>query len=234
MSNNKNKSAWLKYDAKGKKEIFNFCEGYKDYMSVCKTERESILEAIKLAEERGYKDLNEVIKNNEPLKAGDKVYLNNKDKALALFLIGEEALENGMRIIGSHVDSPRLDLKQNTLYEDGQLALMDTHYYGGVKKYQWVTLPLAIHGVIVKKDGTTVEINIGEEEDDPVFFISDLLIHLSAEQLEKKAAKVIEGEALDLIIGNVPSTKEEDKEEKEAVKKNMILKKKILHQQNWK
>ena len=146
----------------------------------------------------------------------------NREKNVCLFVIGEEPLTKGMNILGAHIDSPRLDVKQNPLYEDNGVAYLDTHYYGGVKKYQWVTLPLAIHGVIVKKDGTTVEINIGEEEDDPVFFISDLLIHLSAEQLEKKAAKVIEGEALDLIIGNVPSTKEEDKEEKEAVKKNIL------------
>ena len=151
MSREEKNNAWLKYNQLEKKQIFDFCEGYKNYLSVGKTERECIHEAIRLAEQKGYKNLNDVIKNNEVLKAGDKVYLNNKDKALVLYLIGNDNIENGMRIIGSHVDSPRIDLKQNPLYEDGNLALMDTHYYGGVKKYQWVTIPLAIHGIIIKK-----------------------------------------------------------------------------------
>ena len=218
MSKENKKSAWLKYDKHGKEEIFNFCEGYKNYMSVCKTERESVLEAIKLAEEKGYRDLNQIIKNNEVLKSGDKVYLNNKDKVLALFLIGDEALENGMRIIGSHVDSPRLDLKQNTLYEDGELALMDTHYYGGVKKYQWVTLPLALHGVVFKKDGSKINVVVGEDDNDPVLVISDLLIHLSATQLQKKATEVIEGEDLNVLVGNIPL----EGKENDPVKSNIL------------
>ena len=218
MSEEKNKNAWLKFDEKGRLDIFNFCEGYKNYMSVCKTERESVLEAIRLAEEKGYKDLNLVIKNGETLKSGDKVYLNNKDKALVLFLIGNESLENGMRIIGSHVDSPRLDLKQHTLYEDGQMALMDTHYYGGIKKYQWIALPLAIHGVVIKKDGTKIDVVIGEEDNDPVVGISDLLVHLSGEQLQKKANEVIHGEDLNVLVGNIPL----EGEEKDAVKANIL------------
>ncbi|MBC5628558.1 aminopeptidase [Clostridium sp. NSJ-6] len=218
MSEEKTKNAWLKFDEKGRLDIFNFCEGYKNYMSVCKTERESVLEAVKLAEEKGYRDLNLVIKNGETLKSGDKVYLNNKDKALVLFLIGNESLESGMRIIGSHVDSPRLDLKQHTLYEDGQMALMDTHYYGGIKKYQWIALPLAIHGVVVKKDGTKINVVIGEDDNDPVVGISDLLVHLSGEQLQKKANEVIHGEDLNVLVGNIPL----DGEEKDAVKANIL------------
>ena len=218
MSKENKKSAWLKYDKHGKEEIFNFCEGYKNYMSVCKTERESVLEAIKLAEEKGYRDLNKIIKYIEVLKSGDKVYFNNKDKVLALFLIGDEALENGMRIIGSHVDSPRLDLKQNTLYEDGELALMDTHYYGGVKKYQWVTLPLALHGVVFKKDGSKINVVVGEDDNDPVLVISDLLIHLSATQLQKKATEVIEGEDLNVLVGNIPL----EGKENDPVKSNIL------------
>lgn len=218
MSEEKTKNAWLKFDEKGRLDIFNFCEGYKNYMSVCKTERESVLEAVKLAEEKGYRDLNLVIKNGETLKSGDKVYLNNKDKALVLFLIGNESLESGMRIIGSHVDSPRLDLKQHTLYEDGQMALMDTHYYGGIKKYQWIALPLAIHGVVVKKDGTKINVIIGEDDNDPVVGISDLLVHLSGEQLQKKANEVIHGEDLNVLVGNIPL----DGEEKDAVKANIL------------
>ena len=218
MSEEKTKNAWLKFDEKGRLDIFNFCEGYKNYMSVCKTERESVLEAVKLAEEKGYRDLNLVIKNGETLKSGDKVYLNNKDKALVLFLIGNESLESGMRIIGSHVDSPRLDLKQHTLYEDGQMALMDTHSYGGIKKYQWIALPLAIHGVVVKKDGTKINVVIGEDDNDPVVGISDLLVHLSGEQLQKKANEVIHGEDLNVLVGNIPL----DGEEKDAVKANIL------------
>ena len=218
MSEEKNKNAWLKFGEKGKQDIFNFCEGYKNYMSVCKTERESVLEAIRLAEEKGYRDLNLIIKNGETLKSGDKVYLNNKDKALVLFLIGDDSMVNGMRIIGSHVDSPRLDLKQHTLYEDGQMALMDTHYYGGIKKYQWIALPLAIHGVVIKKDGTKIDVVIGEDDNDPVVGISDLLVHLSSEQLQKKANEVIHGEDLNVLVGNIPL----EGEDKDAVKANIL------------
>ena len=218
MTKESNKNSWLKYNSESKKEVFDFCEGYKNYLSIGKTERECIHEAIRLAEKKGYRDLNEIIKNNEVLKAGDKVYANNKDKTLALYLIGKDSLENGMRIIGSHVDSPRIDLKQNPLYEDGDLALMDTHYYGGVKKYQWVALPLALHGVVVKKDGSKINVVVGEDDNDPVLGISDLLIHLSADQLQKKANEVIAGEDLNVLVGNIPL----EGKEKEAVKENIL------------
>lgn len=218
MSKEIKNNAWLKYNGTERKEIFDFCEGYKNYLSVGKTERECIHEAIRLAEEKGYKNLDDIIKNNEEIKAGDKVYANNKDKTLALYLIGNDSIENGMRIIGSHVDSPRIDLKQNPLYEDGNLALMDTHYYGGVKKYQWVTLPLALHGVVVKKDGTKINVVVGEDDNDPVLGISDLLIHLSAEQLQKKASEVIAGEDLNVLVGNIPL----EGKEKDAVKENIL------------
>ena len=212
------KNAWLKFDDAKKQEIFHFCEGYKKYISDCKTERESIKGAISLAEAKGYRDLKNVISTGESLKAGDKVYYNNMDKSLALFLIGSESIESGMRIIGSHVDSPRLDLKPNPLYEDSELSLMETHYYGGVKKYQWVTIPLALHGVVVKKDGTKIDVVVGEEETDPVVMVSDLLIHIAAEQQQKKAAEVIAGEDLNILVGSMPL----EGEEKEAVKANIL------------
>ncbi len=219
MSNEIKNNAWLKYSGAEREKIFDFCEGYKNYLSVGKTERECIHEAIRLAEEKGYRSLADIIKNNEEIKAGDKVYANNKDKTLALYLIGNDSIENGMRIIGSHVDSPRIDLKQNPLYEDGNLALMDTHYYGGVKKYQWVTLPLALHGVVVKKDGTKINVVIGEDDNDPVLGISDLLVHLSGEQLQKKANEVIAGEDLNVLVGNIPL----EGKEKDAVKENILV-----------
>lgn len=212
------KNAWNKYDDKGIKEIFDFNEGYKNFISNCKTERECVKETIRIAEANGYKNLDDIISNNEELRAGDKVYANNMNKAIALFIIGEEPLEKGMKILGAHIDSPRLDLKQNPLYEEHDMALLDTHYYGGIKKYQWVTLPLAIHGVVAKKDGSLIEIVIGEDESDPVIGISDLLVHLSQLQLEKKANKVIEGEALDILIGSMP-LKGDDKN---AVKANIL------------
>lgn len=219
MNNEIKNNAWLKYSGAEREKIFDFCEGYKNYLSVGKTERECIHEAIRLAEEKGYRNLADIIKNNEEIKAGDKVYANNKDKTLALYLIGNDSIENGMRIIGSHVDSPRIDLKQNPLYEDGNLALMDTHYYGGVKKYQWVTLPLALHGVVVKKDGTKINVVIGEDDNDPVLGISDLLVHLSGEQLQKKANEVIAGEDLNVLVGNIPL----EGKEKDAVKENILV-----------
>lgn len=212
------KNPWLKYTGDKKEELFDFCKGYIDYMSLCKTERECVLTSVDMAIALGYRDLEEVIENGETLKVGDKIFINNKDKALALFLIGEEPIEKGMRIIGSHVDSPRLDLKQNPLYEDSNLAMMETHYYGGVKKYQWVTLPLALHGVVVKKDGAKIDVVIGEDNNDPVVGISDLLIHLSADQLQKKANVVIEGEDLNLLVGNMPL----EGCEKDAVKANIL------------
>lgn len=212
------KNIWTKYDDKELEVLEDLNQGYMTFLDRGKTERESVREAMAMAEEKGYKDLNSLIKSGEKLKAGDKVYATIMKKAIALFLIGEEPLENGMNILGAHVDSPRMDVKQNPLYEDTGLAYLDTHYYGGIKKYQWVTLPLAIHGVVVKKDGTVIEVVIGEKENDPVVFISDLLIHLSREQLEKKASKVIEGDDLNIIVGNKPVAGEE----KEAVKKYIL------------
>lgn len=217
MSKNE-KCAWEKYDEQGIKEIFDFNEGYKNFMSLCKTERECVKETIRIAEENGYKNLDDVIKNGEALKAGDKVYANNMDKAIVLFIVGERPMEDGMKILGAHIDSPRLDLKQNPLYEDTDLALLETHYYGGIKKYQWVTLPLAIHGVVCKKDGTKVDIVIGEDDNDPVIGISDLLVHLAQTQQEKKANKVIEGEDLNVLVGSMPLKDEE----KDAVKANIL------------
>ena len=221
------KNVWETYSEKQLKELEKLNKEYCEFLSDCKTERECVDYIVNAAEAAGYKELQEIIKEGGSLKKGDKVYSVWMNKSVALFHIGEEKMEKGMNILGAHIDSPRLDIKQNPLYEDGGFAYLDTHYYGGVKKYQWVTIPLAIHGVVVKKDGTTIELNIGENEDDPVFFISDLLIHLAQEQLEKKAAKVIEGEALDIIIGNRPLTfkKDEKKEEgagKDAVKKGIL------------
>lgn len=212
------RNLWAKYSDEQLRQLELLNESYKKYLDNGKTERECVREAIKMAKKVGYKDLRDVVANQEELKIGDCVYAVCMDKTIALFQIGEEPLEKGMNILGAHVDSPRIDLKQNPLYEAGEFSYFDTHYYGGVKKYQWVTIPLAIHGVIVKKDGTKVEIVIGEDENDPVVVITDLLIHLAAEQLEKKAAKVIEGEKMDVLIGNKP-LREEDKE---AVKANIL------------
>ncbi len=214
----KQKNAWLKYDEQGTQEIFSFNEGYKRFISDCKTERECVHDIVRQAKEAGYQDLKDLIKLSTPLKTGDKVYMTNMDKAVALFVIGERPLEEGLKILGAHIDSPRIDLKQNPLYEDTDMALFDTHYYGGIKKYQWVTLPLAIHGVVVKKDGTVINVVIGEEDNDPVIGITDLLIHLAGAQMEKKAAKVIEGEDLNVLIGSMPVKEEE----KDAVKANIL------------
>ena len=216
------KSAWLKYDAKTKKKVFDYADGYMDFLSTCKTERECVDYIIEKIEKAGYKELVPGSIKKNSIKKGDKVYFVNMNKAVVMFQIGSENIENGMNILGAHIDSPRLDAKMNPLYEDGPFALMDTHYYGGIKKYQWVTIPLAIHGVVCKKDGTTVEINIGEDQDDPVFFISDLLIHLASEQMDKKATKVVEGENLDIICGNIPLNATGKKEVKEAVKANVL------------
>lgn len=204
----KTENAWKKYA--DKTEVFAFSEAYKEFISSCKTERECVTEMVQQAEKVGYRNLDEIVEKGETLKAGDKVYANNKGKGLALYLIGEEPLEKGMRILGAHIDSPRLDLKQNPLYEDQELALLDTHYYGGVKKYQWVTIPLALHGVVSKKDGENVTVVIGEDEQDPVLGISDLLIHLSQKQLQKTASEVVEGEKLDMLVRSIPLEGEEE------------------------
>ncbi|MCR5345549.1 MAG: aminopeptidase [Lachnospiraceae bacterium] len=218
------KNAWDKYDKKGLKKVMDFAEGYRKFISDCKTERESVDEIIRMAEADGFKNLDAVIKKGTKLKAGDKVYANNMGKTLALYVIGKEPMENGMNIVGAHLDSPRLDLKQNPMYEDTDFALLDTHYYGGVKKYQWVTIPLALHGVVAKKDGSVVKIAIGEKPGDPVFTITDLLVHLSADQMAKTASKVIEGESLDILIGSIPGPKQgkDKKDIKDRVKANIL------------
>ena len=197
--------------------ITAFCEDYKAYISEGKTERLCVNLSRELAEKNGYRLLDDLIKENHKLVAGDKVYAINRNKNIALFRIGTRPITEGLRILGAHIDSPRLDAKQNPLYEKNGFVLLDTHYYGGVKKYQWVTIPLAIHGVVCKKDGTTVEISIGEKESDPVVGISDLLIHLSQDQLQKPAGKVIEGENLDVTLGMIPSD-----DEKDPVKANLL------------
>lgn len=215
--------AWEHYSAKEKKEVFAFAEDYRKFISKCKTERECVKELEQKAKEAGFVDLQQVIAEKRSLKTGDRVYANNKGKGLALYIIGKKPMEQGMNILGAHIDSPRMDLKQNPLYEDTGLAMLDTHYYGGVKKYQWVTLPLALHGVFVKKDGSVVEMSIGEKAKDPVFGVSDLLIHLAGEQMEKKAAKVVEGENLDLLIASIPVKEGKEKESvKERVKANAL------------
>ena len=207
------KNTWEKYKD-NLNEVMEYNEGYKDYISKNKTERACVKDSIRLAEEKGFRPLDSF----ETLKPGDKVYVNNRDKNIALFVMGNKPLTEGMRILGAHIDSPRMDLKQNPLYESEGFVLADTHYYGGVKKYQWVTIPLSLYGVVAKKDGTVVDVVIGEDDNDPVVGISDLLIHLAADQLDKKAAKVIEGENLDVTLGNMPLAGEE----KDAVKANIL------------
>lgn len=218
-------NAWQKYNDNDKKKVFDFAEKYRQFISECKTERECVKEAVELAKKYGYEDLKDIIKEGRSLKAGDKVYAVNMGKAVVLYNIGKEPLENGMNILGAHIDSPRLDIKQNPLYEDTQQALLETHYYGGIKKYQWVARPLALHGVAALKDGSVVDINIGEDINDPVVGISDLLIHLAGEQMSKKADKVIEGEDLNILIGSMPKPadkNENKKAESELVKKNIL------------
>lgn len=212
------KNAWTTYEETDLKQLNALAEEYKQFLSNGKTERECVEQSVALAKKAGYTDLEEKISLKAPLKAGDKVYRTWMDKTVVLFQIGQEPLENGMNILGAHIDSPRLDLKQNPLYEDTEFALFDTHYYGGVKKYQWVTLPMALHGVVVKKDGTKVSVCVGEKEEDPVVGITDLLIHLSAKQMEKKGSVVVEGENLDVLIGSKPLKNEE----KDAVKKQIL------------
>ncbi len=208
------KTVWNNYNDVQLVELNALSEKYIDFISVNKTERECVRSMVKALDESGYKRLDTLTS----VKAGDRVYAVHMGKTVVIYNIGTDPLEQGMNILGAHIDSPRLDIKQKPLYESGEFAYLDTHYYGGIKKYQWVTIPLAIHGIVVKKNGEKVEINLGEKESDPVFFISDLLVHLSQEQLEKKAAKVIDGEALDVIAASVPL----DGEEKDAVKANLL------------
>lgn len=215
------RNAWKTYTQEQLKELDQINDRYKVCLDEGKTERECIRLTVKEIEKQGYRNLNDI---KGSLKTGDKVYAVCMGKSIAMFRIGKEPLENGMNILGAHIDSPRIDAKQNPLYENEELAYLDTHYYGGIKKYQWVTLPLALHGVIVKTDGTVQEVSIGEKEEDPVFVVTDLLIHLAGKQMEKKASVVIEGEKLDLLIGSRPLEKEErlDESEKEAVKANVM------------
>ncbi len=216
------KNAWEKYTEEERAQVFAFAEEYRSFLSSCKTERECVTQLKVQAEAAGFMDMEEVMAQGITLKPGDRVYADNMGKNLALFVIGSKPFETGMNILGAHIDSPRLDLKQNPLYEDTDLALFDTHYYGGVKKYQWVTLPLAIHGVVAKKDGSVVTINVGEDPSDPVFGISDLLIHLSAEQMTKTASKVIEGEDMNVLIGSIPVKADEADDEKRKEEKRRV------------
>ncbi|MBP3384750.1 MAG: aminopeptidase [Firmicutes bacterium] len=212
------KNAWKEYTDEQIKAVMDFNEGYKDFLSKGKTERLCVELTKELAEAKGFRNLDEILKNGGEIKAGDKIYAENMGKNMALFVIGEKPLAEGMRILGAHIDSPRLDLKQNPLYESEEFAMLDTHYYGGIKKYQWVTLPLALHGVVVKKDGTKITLAIGEKEDDPVFGITDLLPHLAADQMQKTGAKIVEGENLDVTFGSIPLKDEK----KDAVKANVL------------
>jgi aspartyl aminopeptidase len=212
------RNAWKDYTKKELKEMEKLCEDYRHFLDDGKTERECVSQSVRIAEQAGYRNLADVIEEGGKLTAGDKVYSVNMNKSIALFQIGRQPMEKGMAILGAHIDSPRMDIKQNPLYEDTELAFLDTHYYGGIKKYQWVTLPLAIHGVIVKKDGEVVPVCVGEDEKDPVFCVTDLLIHLSQERMSKKATEVIEGEALDILVGSQPLKGEE----KDAVAKNIL------------
>lgn len=201
---------WKKYNDEDINLLNNICDDYRKFISDNKIEREVVSATIEICRDAGFVDLEDCIKNGRQLHAGDKVYVNNRGKSIALFVIGEEDILNGINILGAHVDSPRLDLKASPLYEDESLAYLDTHYYGGIKKYQWVTLPLSIHGVVAKKNGDVINVVIGEDEGDPVVGITDLLPHLGSEQLKKEASKVIEGEKLDVLIGSIPADGEDD------------------------
>ena len=212
---NKKENGWETIDEETKKKIFEFAQGYMNFLNKAKTEREFVKETIKLARENGYKDIMEY----EKLQSGDKIYFINRDKSMYLAIIGTENIENGLHIIGSHIDSPRLDLKPNPLHEDSGFAYLKTHYYGGIKKYQWTTIPLSLHGVLVKTNGEKITVNIGEDENDPIFTITDLLPHLAQDQMEKKLKNGIDGEDLQLLIGSIPV---KDNKAKEKVKLNIL------------
>jgi aspartyl aminopeptidase len=226
MSENHSKTfkfAWDKYEEKDMERLNSLSSEYKTFLSKCKTERECVKELIAEAEKNGFKSLKSAIEKGDKLKPGDKVYSNNMDKNLILYTLGKEPMVKGLTILGAHIDSPRMDLKQTPLYEDilytTHLSYLKTHYYGGIKKYQWVTIPLAIHGVVILKDGKEVNINIGEDEEDPVFCVTDLLVHLSADQMDKKGNKLIEGEDLNILFGSIPI---KDEKEKYRVKMNVL------------
>ena len=211
------KNAWQQYSPEDMKALEAFAQDYRKFLDGGKTERECVKEAVAEAEAHGFKSLDDVIRSGETVKPGDRIYCAWMKKSFMAFVVGTEPMENGMNILGAHIDSPRMDIKQNPMYEDESIAYLDTHYYGGIKKYQWVALPLAMHGVVAKKDGTCLEVAIGEDPADPVFYISDLLIHLSADQMQKSAREVIEGEALNVIIGSMPLKDEEKEPVKKAV-----------------
>ena len=224
--------AWKKYTEAEVKAVMAFAAEYRDFLSRCKTERECVAFFKDIASKAGFRDLKEIIEKGISLHPGDRVFADNRGKNLAMYIIGTDPIERGLNILGAHIDSPRLDIKQNPLYEDNEMAMLETHYYGGIKKYQWVTLPLAIHGVVVRKDGSRIDVCIGEDPGDPVFGVSDLLPHLASEQLEKTASKVIEGEALNILVGNRPIADTLDEngktnEIKDAVKANILA---ILHE----
>ena len=212
------KNAWLKYNEKEKNEVKALADQYKDFLSRCKTERECTSFFTNEAEKMGYQNMEVLIKEAKEILPGDKVYASYMGKTIALFQIGKEPLTKGMNILCAHIDSPRLDLKQNPLYDDSELAFLDTHYYGGIKKYQWVTIPLALHGVVAKKDGRVQDICIGEDSADPVVYVTDLLVHLAGKQLAKKGSEVVTGENLDILVGSIPL----DEEEKNGVKANIL------------
>lgn len=216
------KNAWCKYKKEDIRELETLCKGYRDFLDKGKTERECVREIVRQAQAYGYRSLEDVIDSGDRPAPGDKVYAVWMNKTVAMFNIGSESLEKGMNILGAHIDSPRMDVKQNPLYENGGFAYLDTHYYGGIKKYQWVTLPLAIHGVVAKTNGEVVTVNIGEDKNDPVFCVTDLLIHLSGKQMKKSADVVIEGEQLDVLFASRPAGAKEKEKEKEAVKANVL------------
>jgi len=220
----KKENLWLRYSEEDKKKLEEVCRLYRKCLDEGKTERECASLVVKMAEEKGYKELYATIEKGEAIKPGDKLYTVQMNKSVALFQMGNKPVSEGMNILGAHIDSPRIDVKQNPLYEKEGFAYLDTHYYGGIKKYQWTAIPLALHGVVAKKDGTVVNVCIGEKEEEPVFVITDLLIHLAGEQMAKKATEVVTGENLDLLIGNCPIEQQEEleKEEKEALKANVL------------
>jgi aspartyl aminopeptidase len=213
------RNIWNCIDGEEIERLFNINEDYKLFLNHSKTERVAIKEIIKRAERKGFICFDELVVTNKKLLPGTKVYMNNKDKCLALYVIGEKSIKSGINLIGAHLDSPRLDIKMNPLYEDSDLALLKTHYYGGIKKYQWVSIPLSLYGVIMRKDGTKVDIVIGEEEDEPIFFITDLLPHLAKDQYEKKLQEAITGEELNIIIGSIPFN---NKDIRNSVKYNVL------------
>lgn len=218
------KNGYRRIDADEEKAVFAFAEDYKQFLDIAKTEREAVIEAVKTLEANGFNEYKKGMK----LAAGDKIYRNNRGKAVIAAVIGTASIDEGVRLCAAHIDSPRLDLKQNPLYEDNELALFKTHYYGGIKKYQWTTIPMSLHGVIVKADGTSVTVNIGEDESDPVFCVTDLLPHLATEQMGRTAGKLIRGEDLNLLIGSIPFREDEASEAVKLNIMNLLLRNTVL------